>query len=255
MSRCSSLKAKESYIIFRQQPSHKVTIIPTPFVFSFITIHFLLPFNSFHLPFPHESLQSRSIEGSNDFRPSWANSSVHYEFCYESGRYIFMIEFICWERGGGQRLIAAVHSFSFSRLLPSPSGPFLFITFRIESTERERERQRQRGLPSMLRVPSNWFQSGPPIRSPNKTWGKYFRSNYTATYIRICSTHARPRDPLNANRVSRGSRDCAQRPSVKFFNLEELQLLNYCIVYFFIEKILPRIRFFFFLTMQYLYFM
>lgn len=140
MSRCSSLKAKESYIIFRQQPSHKVTIIPTPFVFSFITIHFLLPFNSFHLPFPHESLQSRSIEGSNDFRPSWANSSVHYEFCYESGRYIFMIEFICWERGGGQRLIAAVHSFSFSRLLPSPSGPFLFITFRIESTEREKGR-------------------------------------------------------------------------------------------------------------------
>lgn len=246
MSRCSS------YIIFRQQPSHKVTIIPTPFVFSFITIHFLLPFNSFHLPFPHESLQSRSIEGSNDFRPSWANSSVHYEFCYESGRYIFMIEFICWERGGGQRLIAAVHSFSFSRLLPV--GPFSihYISHRIN---RERERQRQRGLPSMLRVPSNWFQSGPPIRSPNKTWGKYFRSNYTATYIRICSTHARPRDPLNANRVSRGSRDCAQRWSVKFFNLKELQLLNYCIVYFFIEKILPRIRFFFFLTTQYLYFM
>lgn len=64
------------------------------------------------------------------------------------------------------------------------SGPFLFIAFRIESTGRKREKGRDSVV--MLRVPSNRFQSGPPIRSPNKARGKYFHSNYA--YIRAPPT-------------------------------------------------------------------
>lgn len=55
-----------------------------------------------------------------------------------------MTEFICWERGGGQRLIAAVHSFfSFSRLLSVEPFSIHYISHRI-NRERKRERETAR---------------------------------------------------------------------------------------------------------------
>lgn len=84
-------------------------------------------------------------------------------------------------------------------LLFLSAGPFSihYISHRIN-----RERKAETA-PSMLRVPSNWFQSGPPIRSPNKTWGKHFHSNYTAAYTLPTCDHVTPWTPITQLRFPR----------------------------------------------------